>query len=597
MPSLRPLLLFLFCCVGAVTAQGDAPWRTKLRTLATTPGPATKPEKADLLREELAFVPKRRWLLFPELAKELATDEVPAATVLQVLDEGGKAMRQALAAEQADKDVGAASALFVVTLWQCATGRELSEAQSDAVHAQVVQVLACPEIAAMSDADKQRCWEYCVGYVTWFAAMFELANEEEQQQALQKAAATVFAELCGAAPDALQPGGRGLVGKPGRTKPKPPATTPVETPAAETTPTTPTTPPTTAPAETPSLAPPMALPASGPAIEGVTWTAPAGWSEEKNGGTVIYRGTLRDVENDGTPSPRSEAAHQAAIGFLPVMAATSGPSALFERLWREQFAAFEPGDTFMHFRGRLPSQLVVLYMGRFHRKPNTPQTMGNPDTYGALWLVDLGGNRFQPIVAVVEPRDPGIGMDSFKESEALRAFCFPLGKVLDSVAPKSGKPPYPAGGYFAASDLLGDWEQSSSGYGGTYYNTNTGGFAGVAVTASSGTFSLRGDGTYDYSFGYYATNPQLGNSSGSTKHGGSYRLDGDVVLVTPSQPIGYEFTCCAVGVGRVVGPQGERRVLVTVSKHHQSGSFLQMPLIPNGTNCDSTLSFFVEKAK
>jgi hypothetical protein len=37
-------------------------------------------------------------------------------------------------------------------------------------------------------------------------------------------------------------------------------------------------------------------------------------------------------------------------------------------------------------------------------------------------------------------------------------------------------------------------------------------------------------------------------------------------------------------------------VLVTVSKH-RDGGFRQMPLIPNGSACDSTLSFYVEKAK
>jgi hypothetical protein len=178
----------------------------------------------------------------------------------------------------------------------------------------------------------------------------------------------------------------------------------------------------------------------------------------------------------------------------------------------------------------------------------------------------------------------------------LQAFAFPLGKVLESVRPAAGKPPYPAGGYFARADLLGDWAESSSAYGGSYYSTVTGGFAGVAVTASSGTFALREDGTYDYAFGYYAVNPQLGNSSGATKHGGRYTLDGDVVLVQPAKPIPYEFTCCAVGIGRVVTPGGDRRVLVTVSQH-RDGGFQQMPLIPNGSACDSTLSFYVEKAK
>ena len=487
MPTQHPLLLAtLFCLVASAAAQDDTAWRAQLRTVTAQPAPAEHPDKAALLRPELAFQPKRRWVFFPEMAKELATEELSVEVVLQVLDEGGKAMRQALAAEQADKDLGAVSALFVVQLWQCATGKELSEAQSDAVHAQVVQALANKDVAAMRDADKQRCWELCVGYTTWFAAMLEVATEEPQQTKLREAAAKVFAALVGAKPADLAPTTRGFAGRTLPGKPSEPAGKPAGKPSE------PANVPLAPPAGTAGASP---LPATGPAIDGVTWTAPDGWGVEKNGGTTIYRSTLRDVERDGTPEANTESAHQAAIGFLPVQTATAGPSALFERLWREQFAAFEPGETFVHYRGRLPSQLVVLYMGRFHRRPNTPNTMGNPDTYGALWLVDLGKNRFQPIVAVVEPRDPGLGMDTFKESAALQALGFPLGKVLDSVQPKGGKPPYPAGGYFASSDLLGDWEESSSAFGGSYYSTVTGGFAGVAVSSSSGSFALHHDGS------------------------------------------------------------------------------------------------------
>jgi hypothetical protein len=575
MPTARLTSLFtLLLSTAALPAQGDAPWRNQLATLPSVQAPAEPVEKAALLRPELAFKPTRKWLLLPELAKELASDEEQRELVSQVLDAGGKEMRKALAAERADKDLGVATALFVTQLWQVATGKELTEAETDAVHAQVVQALVCPEVAAMADADKQRCWETCVGFTTYFVAMLEAVESDEQKQELRKAAAAAFQGLVGAAPATLTAGARGLVGKAkGKPKVAPPAANPAV--AAGT-----------------GAAP---LPATGPAIAGVTWQAPEGWQKEEANGTVVYRTTLRDVDNDGRPVANSESAHQAAIGFLPVQTATAGPTLLFERLWREQFAAFEQGDTFVHYRGRLPSQLVVLYMGQFHRRPNKPQTHGNPDTYGALWLVDLGAGRFQPIVAVVEPRDPGLGMDSFRESSALQALCFPLGKVLDSVQPKGGKPPYPSGGYFIPADLLGDWEESSSAFGGNYYSTTTGAFAGVAVTSSSGTFSLRADGTYDYAFGYMAMNPQLGNSGGSTKHSGKFTLDGDIVRVEPSKPIPYEFGCCAVGIGRVASPKGDRRVLVTVGKH--KGGFQQMPLIPNGKNTDSVLSFYVEKAK
>jgi hypothetical protein len=554
-----------------LAAASDAPWRTRLRTLPTAEAPAGPVDKAALLRPELAFRPQRKWLLLPDLAKELAGDGEQLAVARQVLDEGGKQMRKALAAEKADKDLGVATALFVTQLWQCATQQELSAEQVDVVHAQVVVALAHPDVAAIADADKQRCWETCIGFTTWFAAMLEAVTDDGQRAELRRAAAAAFTGLVGEAPAALAPGPRGLALT--KAKPKP-----------------------AAPAAGAPIAPGASpLPQTGKAIRSVTWTAPAGWAKEENAGTVVFRAILGDVERDGSPTPNAQGAHQAAIGFLPVQTATAGPSALFERLWREQFAAFEAGDTFVHYRGRLPSNLVVLYMGRFHRRPNKPWTNGNPDTYGALWLIDLGDGRFQPLVAIVEPRDPGLGMDMFRESNALQSLSFPLGRVLDSLRPTSGEPPYASGGFFAAADLLGDWEESSSAFGGNYYSTVTGGFAGAAITASSGTFALRADGTYAYSFGYYAVNPQLGNSSGSTKHGGTYRLDGDIVNVAPSRPIAYEFTCCAVGIGRVVTPAGDRRVLVTVAKHRDA--FRQMPMIPNGKNTDSTLSFYVEKAK
>jgi hypothetical protein len=286
--------------------------------------------------------------------------------------------------------------------------------------------------------------------------------------------------------------------------------------------------------------------------------------------------------------------NQATIGLLPVLTATQGPTALFDQTWRDQFAPFVLGDTFVHYRARLPSNLVVLYMGRFFERPNTPAAEGNPDTYGVLYLVDLGDNRFQPIVALVEPRDTSIGMDTFKEGRALKALSFPLGAFLDSVKPATGAPPYPVGGFFAAADLRGRWATSSGAYGGTYENTMTGGFAGAAVTSSGGHMYLNADGTYDYSFAYASSHPQFGNSGGSTNHSGRYRLNGDIVLVEPSKPIPYTFTCCAVGVGMRQRPDGPRRILVTVGAHGDGG-FRAPPLIPNWDSYPGTMNWHVEE--
>ena len=96
MPMLRlPKLTVLLMLAGAASAQGDTPWRTRLSTLTQVQAPEGALDKAALLRPELAFAPRRRWVLFPELAKQLATAELPQEAVLQVLEEGAKALREA----------------------------------------------------------------------------------------------------------------------------------------------------------------------------------------------------------------------------------------------------------------------------------------------------------------------------------------------------------------------------------------------------------------------------------------------------------------------------------------------------------------------
>lgn len=559
----------------------DSPLKTRLaqvvrRAPPPDPGAATEQVgKAALLRSELRFKPSRRWLLLPELARLLATDDEQRVALREILDTGVRAVRETLAAEGADRDVGAAAALCVAQLWQLARGVELPQAHTDALHAQVVAALAAPDVAAMSDADKQRFWEFHLGVTVFVASMAEAVEGDAQLGELRKAADRILAALLGVDPAQVEIGAKGLVARAART----PASRPV---AKDTVPVAP-----------PVAAGPAALPATGPAISGVTYTAPAGWTRETAHGNVLFRATLGDVDRQGRPEANNAGSHQATLGVLPILTASQGPTALFDQTWRDQFGAFELGDTFVHYRARLPSQLVVLYMGRFFTRPTTPQAEGNPKTYGALYLIDLGANRFQPLVAVVEPRSTSIGMNMFKEGAALQALSFPLWALLQSVRPAAGVPPYPAGGFFAAADLRGHWTTTGGAFGGTYYNTVTGGFAGAAVLTSGGHFFLRGDGSYEYAFMYSSSHPQFGNSGGATKHAGRYRLDGDIVHVAPSQPIEYAFTCCAVGIGMRQTAEGPRRVLVTVTAA-PDGGFRAPSLVPNWDSYEGTMTWYTE---
>lgn len=531
---------------------------------------AAKPTRAQLLRPEFRFQPTSGWLVLPDLARQLTTNDTEREAVLALLDQGAREARKLLAAEGegADRDVAVATSLFITQVWGLVRQTDLPEANADALHAQIVQAIAGPEVGRMSDADKQRFWEFCLGFQVFLLGMKEVATEPAAQEDLRKIAAAAFESLVGVNPHLVDLGPQGMVERAGlheaarRVREEPGAVAPAPTPAA------------------------------GPGVDSITYTPPAGWARENAAWAAIFRATLRDVDDRGQPKGDSDARHAGSIFVLPPRAMTGDARTTFEAVWQEQLGAFELGDTIVHYRSRLRSGLVIHYMGRFLTRKGAPE--GAMRNYAVVYLVDLGGNRVQPISAVVMPVDPSLGMNTFKEDAALRALAWPLAAVLDSVQPAGGKAPYPAGGYFAARDLQGNWRQSSSAFGGFYVNAATGASAGAAVHSSAGTFRLGTDGTYEYSFGFSTYNPQFGRQSASERHEGRYRLNGDIVLVEPVKPPRAPFTCCAVGVGTRRTADGVKRILVTVSAAND-GTFRAPPTVPNWDNYDGVLSWYQEQ--
>jgi hypothetical protein len=547
---------------------------------------SAKPTKEQLLRPEFRFRAAPNWLLLPELARQLTSNDTEREAIFNLMDAGAREARKLLAAEAegADRDVAAATSLFASQLWGIVRQVEPSEEAGDALHAQIVSVLAGPEIAQVSDADKQKYWEFCLGFQVFVMGMKEVATDPASQEDLRKIAAAGFESVIGVNPHLVDLGAQGMVIRAGveeaarqvradeaaAASPAPAPVTVVRAPA------------------TPS----PATPAGGPGVSSLTYTPPAGWSRETANWATIYRTTLFDVNNDGTHDPNGQGRHPAAIFVMPPRAMTGGAHATFDEVWRQQFEAFELGDTVVHYRARIKSGLVVHYMGRFFTRK--VRTEGALKPYAVLYLIDLGGGRAQPVTALVEPVDPSVGMGTFKESAAFNALWRPLLEMLESIQPAGGRAPYPSGGFFAASDLQGNWGTTSSAYGGSFVNAMTGASAGVAVSSASGSFRLGTDGTYDYAFAYASSHPQFGKSGGSEKHSGRYRLDGDIVLVEPSKPIVYTFTSCAVGIGTRQTPQGLKRILVTVSANN-AGAFLSPQLMANWDYYPGVMTWYVEK--
>lgn len=528
---------------------------------------AAKPAKADLFRPEFRFQPTRDWILLPELARQLTTNETERKAILDLLDQGAREARRLLAAEAegADRDVAAATTLFISRLWSLTRQVEASEEATDALHAQIVGALSGPEVATISNADKQRYWEFCLGFQVFLMGMKEIATEPAAHEDLRKVAAVGFESVVGVSPHLVDLGPQGLVERAGLDE------------AARRLQNEPNVSQTSSGTVVRAPSPPPA-PASGPALSALTYSAPAGWQRDEAGGAVIFRATLRDVDDAGRPQADSSAQHAASIFVLPPRPTRGGAQATFEAAWNELFEAYEHGDTLVHYRSHLRSGLVIHFMGRILARKNAPSNV--PGHYAVLYLVDLGGGRVQPIFAIAVPDNSAFGMNVFKESAAHRAIAWPLAALLESLQPIGGKGTYAGRGYFSPDELHGDWVQSTSAFGGFYVNSATGASAGAAIHSAGGTFRLSADGTYEYSLAFSTYSPQSGRTSGSERHSGRFRLNGDAVLVEPTTTLRTPFTYCAVGVGtrRVAG--GTKRMLVMVSAAKE-GDFRAPPAVPN----------------
>lgn len=570
--NMRRLLSLLACSALALAftrlsateapaAPESALSRLTAKLAKTKPAPATAAlTKEQLLRAEFRFKRSAEWVMLPELAKTLAPDEAERAAVLQLLEAGTQEARKLLAAEGAENDVVAATALFMTQLWQVARDKELPEAHVDALHEQIVRVYSeaksLEEIGRMPDRDKQRYWEFCVGFPVFVLGMKEVVTEASALADLRAVASAGFNSLVGVKPELVDIGAQGLVVRAGLQE------------AMEK----------------------QAQPTPQKSAPGVSYTEPSGWTKEEAGWATIYRATLTDVGRDGKPVANPESQHAASIFVLPTRPAPGGGGKHFDAVWREQFGSFVLGDTVAHYRSRLKSGLVIHYMGRFFPRPNQEQNA--LDTYGVLYLVDLG-DRVQPITATVVPGRKQFGMATYMQDDAMQALAWQLFGFLDSIKPSEGTAPHPSGGVFSPSDIHGKWNSSSSAFGGFYVNSVTGASAGAAIHSSGGYFHILPDGTYSYSLAYYSQNPVIGNSSGYTKHQGTYTLNGDVFLGHPSKEIGYKFTNCTVGVGLRQTPEGPRRILITVGANN-AGIYRSPPLVPCWDSYEGTMNWYQE---
>jgi hypothetical protein len=515
-------------------------------------------EKSALLLPEFRFKPADSWLLLPDLARQLSSNETEREAVLNLLEQGTQVLKQQLAAAGADNDIAAAAAFSLSQLWSFSRQHALAEADTDALHAQLVAVLKTPELAKLSDADKQRFWEYCVGFPVFVLGMREVATEPKAQEDLRAVAAAGFTAFLGLKPEQVEIGANGLA---------PSASAVVELEKLDRESST-----------------------TGTKSE-LRFSVPPGWARLEKEGTSVLQAVLSDLDANGRPDPQSERRHAAMIFVRPVLAAPQGGAALFETVWREQFAAFELGDAVVYYSSRLKSGLVVHYMGRFLDRRGAPD---GGRVYGALHLVELG-DRVQPIVTTLIPGTANhMPIASLNEDPAYSALVPSAAAFLNSIELGSGKAPRPSGGLFDAKQISGKWSSSSNSFGGMFVYAMSGTSAGAAGASSGTKLELRGNNTFSYAFAGHVSHPGYGGQTTVDNNDGRYALDGDVVRFDPRVPRDYRYDFCVVGAGAMRTPNGPRRILITVAADAQ-GVYRAPPLLPRGDSYEGSMTSYVEE--
>lgn len=296
------------------------------------------------------------------------------------------------------------------------------------------------------------------------------------------------------------------------------------------------------------------VPAAAPGAPGLRFTAPSGWAVENHAsGTVIFRRSF-------TANP--EVTHHGTMMLFPPQPAPQGPAAAFEAEWRGKFGGpdgHELGDAVPHFRQRLPGGPLAYYMG-----VRTYKRIDGTDTqfYLALWLVDLLDGRTQTVALNIQIGRMRMSTGNMNLDDAFPQFVPAVAPLLDSLRYPDARTPGPL---FTREEIVGNWRQGESAFGGQYVSAATGQNVGMAFAASGGVLQIGADGRYFMRFSSAFNNPVAGGGSVTqSKHAGRWALQEQAIMLTPDAKLNYNPTEVAVGAGVMRTPQGPRRMLITV---------------------------------
>jgi hypothetical protein len=375
----------------------------------------------------------------------------------------------------AESDVAIALSLYLTTLHEVSTGKEIGRTETNAILPQIYSVLDSPEMKTASDSDKQKFWEYCVGSALFCAGMHGAAEDKETKDAFQKLAGELFTTILPVEPKNVQFTKEGMKiigikvenGEIKTDKPSKPTTT---------------------------------TPATGKL--GVTFETPKGWKQEKKDGLTV----LSSQED-----PRIDF-RITLLSFYP----REGKDirTFYREVWATLMKQY-PDDKYT------PSIAVtdwendglIAFDGT-----EMSRTNDTPDVH--LHVIEIG-DFYLPIVVYWKKDGTNFNINDNRIGEPVLKFLNTL-KITGATGHKSV--------VIDKSQLTGTWDRLMVASSAGYYSSS-GNYLGDASSGGTVSLTLNPNGTYEY---FFAMSLNGGSFKSSNSSKGKWALEGQTLTLTPT---------------------------------------------------------------
>lgn len=409
-------------------------------------------EKSAAASSATRFIPSGKGIFYPQMVASLSDDAEERKGLTELFENTLKSFDTAVQKAGMANDVAPALAFYVQTLWAIHSGKEVSDAGGDKMIGQLRAVLDGPEMAEMSNADKQSLYEHWICMSALNLMLYQAAENKDKETvaSVRASAGAGLKALFGVEADkiAITPKGleiSGTVAGAGGTPP---------------------------PANTPKVT--YAIP-------------PDSRVEDRGGMTILWRPKYGGVTKNDV--------EQYYYAILPTVVAAGKPDreAAFEETWKkltDDLKVTWQNRTLIH-RYYLPSG-AVCYVAMGGQRQN--ETFGGyGDCDGAkmtLCLLDFG-SYYVPVAQVYSWTK---GTDNLGYIQG--AFDAMVATVRIAGATK----PRP---YVTRDQLVGGWTHTSGFYSSTdYVYSSSGAYAGNVTNSSAARLILKlnADGTAKYDF-------------------------------------------------------------------------------------------------